>query len=632
MNISKKVLLLSLTLALLLHTSCVLAVNQAELQLSVPFPDPVKAGEKITFQIVILNVGSETWVANQYSAYAEIYDSEEKYLTKTEPVTGNVTVGPSGMVILYLPFQVPPDEYDGIHKYRILLNCENKRILYSDYLSFSVSSAVHREGAVVPVSIKGRSMLSYRNGTDGNWKNYLWNFNTGLVGQAFENPFIFKLDSNYTEEGIKLNTVLFNCRISTLNISFGDVMPVFSSLSLTNMGMRGLLLESKPGKMEISGVAASSASAQQGMDTSPGVFARYVYGARVGIAPLKEMKFGVSCVYTNDDRGSLINPGPTLTPVRNLVLCSDVSCLFLKNFLLDGEYAYSFYSPDVLADPAGTTGDACRISLSAMFGDITAGITYKNIGPNFNSVNSPSSVPDRAGVEGLLNYGFDFMKIFLLYGRFNDNLSQDISRVRTAIDNLSTVITLSFPGYPVFTLGYVWNSLSGNPPNLVNNFTRNASAGISHKIRETSISLGYQLSEFFDLTSLSSALLGRSVNLRIVSMLGNRISTNLGINYSHREEVDTLKIEESTAASIGASYKFIPEKFVCSGLASISHRTDNAGSADNLYSNLNIDGTYNFTKESAFTTWVEWINNVDSKNAAGSYNTWRLGTRFSYSF
>jgi len=629
-----KRIMIFIILGVMMAPPAAMAIKQAELQLSVAFPDPVKAGDKITFQVVILNTGSETWLANRYSIYAEIYDAREKYLAKTDQILGNVAVGSAGMAIIYLPYAIPQDEYEGMYKYRIIVNYENKRILYSDFLSYTVSSIARKEekAFLLPVKLNGKGMVSYRNSTEENWDSYLWNFNLGLMGQAFDNPMMFKLDSGIATDGFRLNTILLNYRLPALSVSAGDVMPVFSQLAFYNTGVRGFMVEYKPGKIELAGVLASSVFARQGTDTASGSYARYTGGARAGLEAVKDMKFGVSCVYTADAPGSLTDPAVSMAPAKNLVLAADVSCLMFGNFLLDGEYAYSSYSADLASDTAALDDGAYRISFSAMLGDITAGITYKEVGTYFSSLNSSYSISDRAGIEGLLNYSLDFLKIYFMYGRFNDNLSNAPEKVTTAIDNLSSFVTVAFRGFPVCTLGYTWNSLVGNPASLVNNVTRNASIGITHKIWETNISAGYQVAEFYDITDLSSDIISYSGNLRFNRMINNIISLNAGVNYSRLYSIDLPKTDQTAGASAGVNYRLIPEKFIISGFTSVSRRIDDAGTTDNLYINLNVDGTYNISSEMALTVGTGWINSADQINSANSCQSWSLGTRASYSF
>jgi hypothetical protein len=251
------------------------------------------------------------------------------------------------------------------------------------------------------------------------------------------------------------------------------------------------------------------------------------------------------------------------------------------------------------------------------------------VGTYFSSLNSSYSISDRAGIEGLLNYSLDFLKIYFMYGRFNDNLAGDPGKVTTAIDNLSSFVTVAFKGFPVCTLGYAWNSLVGSPAELVNNVTRNASIGITHKIWETNISAACQVAEFYDFTNFSSDIISYSGNFRVNRMISSIVSLNAGANYSR---LYSTKTDQTAGASAGLNYKLIPEKFTISGFTSVSHRIDDIGTTDNLYVNLNVDGTYNISSEVAFTVGTGWVNSADQLNSANSYQSWSLGTRASYSF
>lgn len=621
-----------LVFMVLLLPATLLAINQARVQLSVPFPDPVKAGENLTFQIVVLNVGTETWTPARYVLYIEIYDEDKNYITKTESLVGNVSIGPGGTALFYLPYKTPADDYDGMHFYRIVLDVEDTRIFYSEHLNFAVISTVAKPSGPPPLRVRGKGMLSYKNGTENIWQDHFLNLNLGVIGIAFENPVTFKFDSSYTMRSLKLNTILLNYRLPSVNISAGDVMPAFSTFAFSNMGVRGILVDGEIEKTKITGVAALSVSAQQSTDTSPGVFARYVYGIRGGITPLKDLKLGLSCVYTNDDRGSVSNPGTGLTAAKNLVGAGDIAYLINKKYLVDLEYSYSNYTSDMVNNPGGDNDSAYSVLFSGVFGKFATGVSYKYVGTYFNSLNSPFSAKDRAGAEGLLNYELDFIKVYFLYGRSNDNLHNDSSKITTTYDRLSATATLNFSRFPVFTIGYGLNSFMGNRLDLVNNITNNASLGISHKIWETSISLGYQISDFSDRTLLSPSLSSRTFNLRVTRMLGKRLSFNSGINYSILQNFSVPKTEDVIGMSLGANYKFIPEKLTLSGFGSFSRKTDNIATTDNIYSNISFEGTYNITKEVALTTGLELIDYTDWKNSLNNYQNWRIGTRIGYSF
>lgn len=619
-------------LALILSPTALFAITQGKMQLAVPFPNPVKAGEIVTFQIVVLNAGNETWTVNRYFLYAEIYDEDHNYITKTDMLIGNVSVEPSETVLFYLPFKVPQDAFGKAYLYRVVLNYNDNRILYSDYLSFGIISTGPRQVGPPPVRLAGKGMISYKNGTLQNWQDYLMNFNLGIIGLAFENPVVFKFDTNYSMKGLKVNNILFNYRLPSVNISAGDVMPLFSSLVFSNMGIRGLFVESKGEKAEVAGVTALSAMAEQAKDTSPGVYERYVYGLRGGITPLKDFKVGLSCVYAYDNESSISNSGTGLTPAKNLVGATDISYMMLKKFLLEGEYAYSNYSSDFKTKPAGNDGNAYRISLSAMLEDLAVNVTFKNISTYFNSLNSPFSVSDRMGWEGLVNYNLNFLKTYFLYNRFKDNLLNDPLKVTTTIDNLSSLFTFTFSKLPIFTIGYGCSNFISDYPDLVNNSATNISTGLSHKINDSSISMGYQLSKFLDKTSLSPDLFNTSVNLRFTSMLFKKLSFNAGTSYSWLMDLDAPKTDESLGVSIGANYEFIPTKLTLSGFSSFSYRIDNVGTTDNLYSNISVETTYKITPKVLFMLGGEWINYIDSKNASNDYQNWRISTRAGYSF
>lgn len=133
-----------------------------KVQLAVPLPYPVKAGEKLTFQVILINTGTEKWTAGEYSLRAEIYDAERNYLTKTDSVKGWVEVEAEGTASLYIPFQVPGN-YSCTYYWRILLTYLKETILTSDYYDFSVTPITVAPRAPLPLKIGGNFITSYEN-------------------------------------------------------------------------------------------------------------------------------------------------------------------------------------------------------------------------------------------------------------------------------------------------------------------------------------------------------------------------------------------------------------------------------------------------------------------------------------
>ena len=64
----------------LLPTSVLYAADAGMIQLSVAAPDPVVAGEDVTFQVITVNTGSNQWPAGQYYVETEIYDAQKNFL------------------------------------------------------------------------------------------------------------------------------------------------------------------------------------------------------------------------------------------------------------------------------------------------------------------------------------------------------------------------------------------------------------------------------------------------------------------------------------------------------------------------------------------------------------------------
>jgi len=156
--------------------------------------------------------------------------------------------------------------------------------------------------------------------------------------------------------------------------------------------------------------------------------------------------------------------------------------------------------------------------------------------------------------------------------------------------------------------------------------------GVNWKIWESNISLNYQFSEFKDITSFSSSLIGESAGARFARALNKVLSLNAGVSYSRLTDVDTNSTDLTISPNIGITYKLIPDKLVLSGLSNFSYGTNTANTRSDLNSDINIEATYQLTKESGLTLMTEWIGYSDFKDPTFDYLNWRIGTRISYSF
>ena len=158
------------------------AQDLGRFQLVVAAPDPVVASEDITFQVIAINVGTEQWLSNQYYLEAEIYDSQKKYLIQTSRFKGPNTIDPGGTGLFYIPFNVPSN-YVGTYFYKVYLVYKEQRIIESEYSSFGVVPLPVAPQKPSGFKMGGNAVLSYRQSSRYEWKDYTGNFSLNLVGQ-----------------------------------------------------------------------------------------------------------------------------------------------------------------------------------------------------------------------------------------------------------------------------------------------------------------------------------------------------------------------------------------------------------------------------------------------------------------
>lgn len=465
-----------------------------KVQLAVPSPYPVKAGEKLTFQIILVNTGTEKWIVGEYSLRAEIYDAEKNYLTKTDSVRGKVEVEAGGTVSLYIPFQVPGN-YSGTYYWRIFLTYSKEIILSSDYYDFSVVPITVVPRAPSPFKVGGNFIASYENSSREEWKDYTGNMSLNLIGQFFDRAFSLNVYTYHTiDNTFDLDTILFNYYSSLFNLSAGDIMPSFSSLTLYGLGALGGAIVNETGRFSTSIVIARSEEAVEGSSSTNGTFSRYVYGIQEKVKLRQNFSINTSYVLNDDNEKSLEEDkdewGPSLTPVKNGVAGIGINWEPSGGIELNGEYAYSDYWEDTKYSPEEKVKDyGFKFESSIEREKFAFDATYERIEPGFFSLASPEVTNDRAGYELAAGYqGLGFANLSLGFNEYRDNLAQDPSEVTSTQSILTGAVDFDMGKLPEISIGYSLNGMLGKPRSALENNTQTFSLGLSHSQGNLSLS------------------------------------------------------------------------------------------------------------------------------------------------
>ena len=638
---------ITLIVILSLQLPYTLYAQTAEFQLLVPTPDPILAGEKLTIQIIVANTGADTWDTGNYSFEVEIYDSQKQYVGKSSRLKGTESVSPGNTTLVFTTYNIP-QSYSGTYYFKAGLTFHNQRIAYSDFISFTVTplTALPRPST----RVGGNSIISYKNETKDNVSSYVGNVSLNLLGNIGDNSFVSNIYTYHTpEKQVDLYNIVFNYYTPNMDLSLGDVMPSFTSLSLSNIGLRGIQPLIRAGIFETTILGSRSIEPKEATDSGYGTYGRYIYGICEKISISDRISTSLSYVLSQDDEKSINNPVPAqsvitndrLKAIKNEVIGFNIKSEITDGLTISGDFASGSYFGDYRANTGAdygvntsTTDSAYRIGLESRFGRFSGRLNYQLIGTNFYSLGSPTTLKDRASNEVFLSYGIPKIGSFSgSYMNYIDNLKNDPAKITTTQNIMSINSILPLAKTYNLSIGYSANELTSNPITMVNNKTNSVT-----------------LMNLFSLGKISMILGGLSSNFRNVISSGtdsDTISANLGINFAFtavsfnfgvsRTQITNIKNATNNiinAISLTSNFSIIPEKFVVSILGNINDRKDNNISlpSEQITTIGNIELTYYFNPKFAFTIGAGQNNLADNINSANSYSTMQANTRINLGF
>ena len=367
------------------------AADAGMIQLCIAAPDPVVAGEQVTFQIIAANSGSSKWESGQYYLQAEIYDANQKFLIQTERLKGTTTVDPSGTTLVYVPFNVPTT-FVGSYYYRVYLVFKEQRLIQTEYNSFNVIPLpVAPAPKPAAFRVGGNVVVSYKQSTKYDGHDYTGNINVNLVGQMLDHAMLFNMYtfhtplSTSTSSGINndIYSILFNYYGSGWSLGVGDVLPNFSQLSLYGSGMRGALYEGKSGIFSTSLVGARSAKAVEGTETSNGTYERWMMGAKAGVDLGDNVVLNGDIVNSFDRQESINTVGPSISPASNNLAGANAQWNFLDSSCLSVDYQQSQYVPDIRSSTGTINDSAYRAELKLAPRNAVIRASYQETRPDF---------------------------------------------------------------------------------------------------------------------------------------------------------------------------------------------------------------------------------------------------------
>lgn len=623
-----------LTCHFVLLTSTLLSQEKAKFQLLVPAPDPIQAGETITFQVITQNSGSIPWDAGDCQIEVEIYNSEKKYIVKADRIRSEEEV-PPGDTFLGLVFFNIPTSFRGGYYFRVGVIVKGQKIAYSDFQLFNVSPLEVVSRPPSKFKLNGNAIFSYKNDSKNAWGNHAGNISLNLLGTIYQNTLICNVYTNHTEDKpFDLYNFAMNYYGDKIDLNFGDIMPYFSDLSLANAGMRGMYPVLRTGRFTTSVVGAQAVSAVEGSadGLTPGTFARYLYGIEEKYELSDENYINLSFVQASDDSGSIGNYGQ-ITPTKNQVMQVGANLKLHKYLTLVSDFAMSSHSTDTLKSMPEVSDSAYRLALETEAGLLSAKAGYKYVGTGFNSAGSPTIVKNQTAFDALV--GMRLSKIGSMavsYVGSTDNLKNDPKKTTADQKTLSVSSSLKVPLLQSFSLGYTSIEIKGNPINALNNYTNVMSMGMSYskpwEKYSIIISLNGQKRDFRDEVNIQYNTDTVSVNFGTGFVRTEKLSVNLGVNNTQITDVNDSSLNVMDTYSMTGNFAVVKDKLILAFLGNSTQRKDNGTPpAKTVTQNYNMELTYYFNPRFAWTLGGGSNQTTDELTPAYSLEETRINTR-----
>jgi hypothetical protein len=633
----RRVLFIAVALfsAIFFCQSSLFAQTRAEFQLIVPAPDPIQAGETITFQVIAANKGAQTWAKETTLIEAEIYDKNKQYILKADKARPGEDVSSGSTMLVFLTFDVP-NNYEGLYFFRVAVTVGGERVAYSDFQSFNVTALPVPPKKPPAVRVGGNAILSYKNTSLDNWQGHAGNISLNLLGSVFEKAVVCNLYTNHNKEKeFDLYNILLNYYSENFDIAIGDVMPDFSILTFANSGVRGVLPVIKSGIFTTTFAGAESIEPVQSSSQTAGVYARYIYGANERISLPLESSAGLSYVASFDDKNSIDAHPLNTAPKSDRVIGGNLQFAGLKHLTLLCDFAHSWFSDDTDSNLPENQDNAWRAGAQGHIGVFSSQFGFQYVGPDFNSLGSPTIVKDRITrkFSGLWRFR-QIGNLSLSYTDYRDDLNDDPAKLRTDQRIYSANTALSIQRFPSIAVGWTTNQIEGEDRSLLENYTDMVSGSISYSWSVIGISFTGQSVKFRDKVSETNNRNTLSIGGVSTFLFGERLSLNVGMTDTKIRDLYDYSVNHLDTLSVTGNLKVIPEKFIAAFWGNTTFAKDNdvTSPSDTVNSTANLELTYYLAKRLGWTIGggVSGLTNrLDESN--NSFDT-RANTRLSIGF
>jgi len=617
------------------------AQSPAEIQLAVAAPDPVKAGEELTFQIIILNKETVAWSKADVNCVIELFDSAGKYIGKTAGFKLPSDV-PRGGSTLVLASHRLPFSYSGRYRFRVMIYKKGRNILTSDYYDFSVKAAAVEKKKYKPVFLNGNMSFLYKNSERA---DYQGSVSANLLGKLYGHTLIFNSNAYSSEDDrFDVDSIYLSLFAKKYKISAGDVMPEFSPLSLYSLAGRGLVIDYMTRLGDFSGCYIMTQESAEGSASTNGVYARYTGGLNASVKLPAGFGLKFSGVQTSDSESSISEPGPSNSAIANNVVSSQMrwACGFMD---MTGEYASSsrkeksyILGTNTYESGLSTSGAAIRFESRFFTKLFNLKGKYQKAEPDFLSLSSPGLYPDRESTEVSAGYyPFEFL-------RFSGGTQSSEDNLDNAADVITTKQTVSNYGFqlnvknlPGINVSSTLNKVEGSSTTLLSNETKGLNIGASYRIGNQMISAGFSDSAFRNYASTAT---GQDLDTGVLSVtysgvVGSFMSFDAGYTTNETKNIYDKSIDETVSISLGANLKFTKKlNLFLYGSKTSREKLPTAICVDNVKTdmqNYSAEITYSARKNLSVTSGFS-VEKNDEITDANDYNSNGYLFRLHYSF
>ncbi|MEW6040926.1 MAG: hypothetical protein AB1633_05340 [Elusimicrobiota bacterium] len=544
-----------------------------------PTPNPVNAGERITFKVSTLNQGTDSWQPMSYFLESEIFNVQKDYIGKTEQITGTQAVNTGEVVSLDVPYTIPA-KFSGKYFFKVYLTRGGIRIAESELLEFNVIGMQEKVTLWKPrwLDFSGQLTLSLRNTDRNNWRNFIGNASFNGTADILNSRTNFVLDNFVTSRSTASETQFGNIENKVSNLllkntgenhvlAVGDVIPNFAQLALYGSGMRGLYFNLNRGRTKSETVVLRAIEPKEPDSGSMGIYERWIWGLRIRQQILPRLDMGFNYIAGEDKSNSISvstsNPNPQRGKVYGATL-EYKSFDFMGRWEISSEIMFNETQKNLfVSTDSAVTDFGYRFGINHSIKSNNMKVNFIETRPDFYSIGSRNIQNDRRM--------FDFSNelsitektdVNLGFNQWSNNISNVPGKLITTQRSYKTGFKYK-PDKPLseVTGQYTYTMNSANDISRLNNFTSNVQFLFAGEFNNRVWRVDLQQVYFIDETKIADNLLTRKITLNSNTLFATPLAADFGIGFIRTENLIKKFADLTYSYSAGTFWNAIPKKF-----------------------------------------------------------------------